>query len=340
MGQTNSEAENLQLTLRALEQALSLHLTCHEGFNITLETLLLLGRYLENLLFQKGNKAVADRVVICYQNALELDPGNPRALTGLVVVRYSQYQFLGNRWMLDEAIDLACECLNASSKTSMQFVVNLIFVFVSLEARADLDGYLDDLEVAIELLRLGTHLEINEGDYRSVVHSVLAELLAIRYDILERDQDMSEAQQLVHRVSREWQVSNRHSFHQNFAESQIYLIRFEKLRYGNDGIQSLQAFVKGWGSVMDNTAASASSIPLSFKSFADVFRLSNHYIGSQSLLLSRAYDLARLALIKGQMLCQSWDCQYMLHEFYTVLGKIQRSRISVIRRRACLTKPS
>ena len=114
LSQIYADGENLESTLDAVQQALSQQRKCRADNDITLEASLLLGRYLQNLLFRKGKKSLADHAAKCYQNALELDPANPIALSCLAIVRYMQYECLGERWILDEAIDLACEWFNTS----------------------------------------------------------------------------------------------------------------------------------------------------------------------------------------------------------------------------------
>ena len=198
-----------------------------------------------------------------------------------------------------------------------------------------MDGCLDDLEIAIELLRLGTNLEFIEADSSSIIYLVLAEFLAMRYDILEYDQDISEARQLVDKVSREMQVSNAHSFYRNSVEGHIHKILFKKLHFRADSTKSFTAYTNCWRSSINNTAAPAVSIPLSYKNLAEVLR-ETYYIEFQSKLLSRSHDFAGLALAEGRKLCQSWGCHYKLRESYLIMGKVQRSRFHKYRAKSML----
>ena len=94
---------------------------------------------------------------------------------------------LGHRWLLNEAIDTTCESFNSSPLSSVEFSKSLLFLCVSLGTRVDIDGCLDDLKVAIEVLRLGINLQISEVDSPIVFHIILAEFLTTRYEILEGD---------------------------------------------------------------------------------------------------------------------------------------------------------
>ncbi|KAL6717762.1 hypothetical protein ACLMJK_003847 [Lecanora helva] len=321
--------KDLSLTLQAAQDQSKQRCASHAEINTYLEAFLVYGRYLQDLLFRKGNKVVADSVVSCYQHALELDPSSLEALSGLVVVRNFQYMYLGDRRFLDEAIEIACECLTAGPVTDAECMSCIFFAALSLEARAEADGCFDDLEVAIELLRLGENLESpredSKEDFNTVFRLALADFLAFKFEILEHGEDMDEAQRLVKWATESMQISSRYSIYKNDVKGRVYLIRFKKLRHQDDCFESFKAYAASWSLTVNDGAAPATATPLTLKRLAEVSMLS-YYLKVQSLLLSRASDMARLALVEGQKLCQSWGSGYLLSEVYVTMGEVQCSR--------------
>ena len=268
---------------------------------------------------------VADRAVRCFQHALNLNPSSLKALAALASIRNAQYEFLGDRWYLDEAIDNACTCFTISSTTSITFADSLLFAAEALEKRGDLDGCLDDLEIAIELLRYGINLRLAGTNPIAVFHLMLAEFLAIRYEILEHDEDIIEAQQLVQTVSKEIQIPNHHLFYRGLVDGRIHLIRFEKLNLIEDMMGSHKGYFESWYSCAKNEATATITNTSSHMHLAGILRRGYHTV-DQSFFLPIAYSLANISLTEAQKVCQSWGSRHLLCQNYAVMGEIQRSR--------------
>ena len=322
---TWGEGDELDRALQALQQLVTLTNTSRLSPQIAIDALLLQGSFLQERLFRKGRKSDADQASICYKNVLDRHPGLVKGMTGLSYIRHFQYTILGQRGMLDEAIDLISEALAACPYPSNDIVDILIFASLCLESRAEADGCMNDVDVAIELLRLGINLQNLQGDGPALFHLLLAEKLALRYDIAEDDGDLAEAEELVRKATAEMPVSAKHEVYRNLVKGRISRIQFLKFRQKDHLLASLRSHVDGLSSIDKNSACPTYMKTPARAQLAQVLR-DSYYWDHSSKLLSIAHNMAMMALAEAKSLCEDWQSFHIACEVHSILGEIQRSR--------------
>ncbi|MCJ1452098.1 hypothetical protein MMC28_002439 [Mycoblastus sanguinarius] len=299
--------------------------SAHESLQVAVHILLREGHYLKERLFRKGNKADADEAVVVYQEILlKRDPSNLRAMIMLCYIRHYQYEMTGERWMLDESIEIICEVLVACPYTHPDITDTVIFAATCLKDRAELDACIDDLDVMIELLRLGVNTEDSSGDGPALFRLILAEGLALRYDIREQENDIAEAENMI-KASEDLKVHVRHDVYRNLVKGGVFHIRFKKYRQHKDIVASAQAYTDA---LIGLGKESARPSPVKFSTsmkLAQVLREGYHKKPA-SLMLFGAHGVAKRVLAEAVAHCQDWQSDHTMIEVHRTLGEIQRSR--------------
>ena len=323
--QTWGNGEHIDLVIAAIQGAIALHNSSTAKSDLRTEILVLQGQYLNALLFRTTKKSHADRAVTTFQKALERDPGNVAASAGLVEARNFQFAYLGHRWLLDEAIDVACDAIMKCVSLQIETIDCIIFAALCLSTRAEIDGCLIDLDVAIELLRFGLNYQDFPADALPLLTFMLAGHLAMRYDVAEDKADLTEAKDLIQKGrAGTMPVSKKHDFYKHAVSSEVSRISFIKTRRKSDLFSALE-FCKDCVTASFITATSATSKSDSYRRLAQIAR-EEYYVVWNPFTISTAYRLATSSLSELQKFTKSWASQYAEHEALTTLGEIERSR--------------
>ena len=112
---------------------------------------------------------------------------------------------------------------------------------VTLEERVESFGFSDDLDVMIELSRLRIDMQILSADGPAPFHLILAERLAIRFDLTQQDEDLSEAEDLISAATK-LETHARYDVYRNLVKGRIFHIRYEKFRQHKHILASMQAY--------------------------------------------------------------------------------------------------
>ena len=286
--------------------------------------LLLEGCYHQERLFRKGKRADADQAILVSEEVMKRDPKNLRAMIMLSYVRNYQYSMTGQRWLLDQSIDIINEALVACKDSSPELVDSLILAAICLKDRAELDASMDDLSVMIELLRLGVEMQGLTGDGPSLLRLLLSEGLALRYEVSEQQNDLSEAEKLIKEA--EGLVSHvRHDCYRNLAKGGVFRVRFKKFREHKDITASLREYREALLGLGKQSARPAPLEILASIKVAQVLREGYHREPT-SLILFVAHGVARRIIEQAVARCQDWQSDHTMIEPHQTLGEIQRSR--------------
>ena len=311
--------------LAILQEAFELSRRLPETSNpSTIDILLKIGDFCQERLFRKGKRTDAEQALQAYQEVRRRDPGNIRAMIMLGFIYHYQYEMTGMRWLLDKSIDIMSEALIAGSFLNPIMINALIYAALILKDRAVFDGCVDDLDVMIEILRFGLHSLGHFGDSPVLVRLIMAEGLAIRYDILEHDQDLFEAESLI-TAAEELKVHVRHDVYRELVKGGLFHIRFQKFRQHKDIVASAQAYADALLGVEKNSARPQ---PIKFSistKLAQVLREGYHRKPA-SLMLYGAKTFATRFWADAVALCEDWQSDHILAEGHLILGEIQRSR--------------
>ncbi|CAF9902817.1 MAG: hypothetical protein HETSPECPRED_000021 [Heterodermia speciosa] len=289
-----------------------------ESSPTTIEILLRIGDFHKERLFRKGKRKDAEQALQAYREVRIRDPSNMRAMVMLGFVYQYQYDMTGERWLLDKSIDTLSEAMTVGSSLDPLMIDALLFAAVSFKERAQFDGCADDLDVMIEILRLALNSPAHFGDSPALVRLVLAEGLSVRYDILEHDEDLSEAERLIATVQN-------FELYRDLVKGGLFQIRFQKFRQHKDIVASAQAYQNALSGIEKD---SASPLPMKFSiciQLAQVLREGYHKEPAP-LMLYGAKIVAQCFWADAMARCEDWRSNHFLAEGHLRLAEIQRSR--------------
>lgn len=319
------QGTEMDLALSILQDALRLSDELVHGFSPTsLDILMCRGDFVRERLFRNGRRADADQALLSYQEILTRDPTNLKAKTMLCYIRSYQYSMTGQRWLLDESIDIIAEVLVECPYPDPVMVDALIFAALCLKDRAELDGFIDDLNVMIELLHLGVNTEGFSGDGPALFRLILAEALALRYDVTAQDEDLSHAESLI-TAAEELETQVRHHVYRDLVKGAVFQIRFKKFKQQKDIVASTEGYSSALLGLYQNNARPQSIRFSTCTKLAQVLREAYHKQPT-SLMLSGAHSMARRFWADAVLRCQDWQSDYTMAEAHLTLGEIQRSR--------------
>ena len=290
----------------------------------TIDILSMIGDYRKERLFRKGSRADAEQALQAYQEVRLRDPDNVRAMIMLGFIHHYQYEMTGARWLLDKSIDNLSEALTACSSLNPLMIDALMGTAQVLKDRAEFDGCINDLDVMIELLRLGINLLVHFEDEPALIRLILAEGLAARYDILEQSEDLSESQSLV-AAAQNLEVDTRHEEYRYLVTGGLYKIRFQKFKQHKDIHVSTLAYHVALQIISKNSARPQPMYFMISTKLAEVLRETYHEKPTP-LALFGAKTVVEAFWAIAAARCEDWHSNHTLAEGHLRLGEIQRSR--------------
>ena len=318
------DGKEMDNALTILQKAFEISRRLSQDFNpTTVDILLRIGDFRKERLFRKGNRVDAEQALQAYQEVRIRDPGNLRAMIMLGSLYHYQYGMTGVRRLLDKAMDSVSEALNSGSFLDPPMIDAVIFTSLILKDRAAFDGCVDDLDVMIEILRLGLKLpECSEGP--ALIRLILAEGLVARYDVLEDGEDLSEAEDLV-AAAQNLEVRAHHDVYRDLVKGRLFQIRFQKFRQHKDIVASTKAYSDALLGIDKNSSRPQ---PVKFSTctkLAQVLRQGYHKKPA-ALMLYGAKAVATRFWAFAVERCEDWHSHHTLAEGHLGLGEIQRSR--------------
>ncbi len=319
------QGTELDLALSILRDALRLSDNLvHGSPHISLGILMCRGDYFRERLFRKGKRADADQALLVYQEILTRDPRNSRAKIMLCYIRNYQYDMTGQRWLLDESINILDEVIAECPYPDPMIVDAMNFAALCLKDRAEYDGCIDDLDVLIELLRLGVNTEGFSGDGPALFRLILAEALAIRCDVTAQDEDLSDADSLI-TAAEELETHARHHVYRDLVKGAVFHMRFKKFKRQEDIVASTEGYRSALLGLDKNSARPQSVKFSTCTKLARVLREAYHHQPT-SFILWGAHSVAKCFWADAVVRCQDWQSDHIMAEAHLTLGEIQRSR--------------
>lgn len=202
----------------------------------------------------------------------------------------------------------------------------IIFGSMSLAERARSNACVYDLDVATELLRLGTTLVNVTGDALSICYLLQAANLALRYEMAEIEADLDKATVLIRKATTEFLISASNAFYKSTISGEVSRVHFVNTKRHKDIVSAFSCCCESLTASNDKSTV-ATSKPDAYRKIAQALREA-YYVVTYPLVFSSAYHLAQISLKDIQKLAQSWESRFPEREIHTILGEIQRSRFN------------
>ena len=132
----------------------------------------------------------------CFRSALKLQPSNFTAVAKLVLILNALYEHTRSQSLLDEALQLGEEGLVQATEDDESFQLLLEASATTLLNRSELLGSADELDTAIEILRVGLELPKPVKKLWSL-QQLLAELLRRRFEAIGNRNDIIAAKNSI-----------------------------------------------------------------------------------------------------------------------------------------------
>lgn len=314
--------QELDTAFTILQEALEISRGLSQDSNpTTIDILLRIGDFRRERLIRKGNRIDAEQALQAFREVRIRDPGNLRAMIMVGYVYNYQYEMTGVRCLLDKAIENISEALNAGSFVDPLMIEALIFAAEVLINRANFDGCADDLDVMIEILRLGLNSSEHSGESSALLRLIMADGLAARYDVLEHSEDLSESEELI-AATQNLELHARNGVYRDLVKGQLFHIRYQKFRQYKDAIASVQAYHGALSKFEKNSTCPQPTIILICGKLARVLQEGYHTKFALGMLYG-AKKIATHFWADDVARCEDWHSSYTLAEVHLRLGEIQ-----------------
>ena len=281
--------------------------------------------YHEQKLFRLSTKHDADKSLECYRKAVETNPGNHQAMYGIALVLHRHYNVTGDRQTLERFLDALNELWPIVSQDDPIVVDLLLFTAIALFERAEYDGSIDDIDIAIELVRVRDWNQ-DHAPERSLIFDLMSlNLLVTRFHISQDVTDLEKAEKIVSELSTKPEVEPTHKPFKQEMLGNFYLAKFEVYKKHEDMMSMCKSYFEMLTSISKNSSCpQVSKITASWQ-IAKSLRLSYHW-GYEPLILNRAHSFAVDSLNMIQARKSEWPVQQVEAAVRFTLGEIQRSR--------------
>ena len=192
--------------------------------------------YHEQRVFRLSTRHDADKSLECYRKAVEINPANHQAILGIALILHRQYNATGDRQTLEGFLDTLNELWQVISQDDPLVVDLLLFTAIALFERAEYDGSHDDIDIAIELVRVRDWSQETTTD-RSLIFDLMSlNLLVTRFQINQDVTDLEKAERIVSELKTKPEVEPTHLPFKQEMIGNFHLAKFEIYKKHEDMI--------------------------------------------------------------------------------------------------------
>ena len=280
--------------------------------------------YHEQRVFRLSKRQDADKSLDCYRKSAQISPGNLRAKTGIVYMLHSHYCESGDRQILDEVFDALNTLWMVVPQDDPLLVDIRLYTAIALYERGDYDGSIDDLDIAIEMLRVDSFQDA-QNDRSTIYHLTSCYIFTTRFHASQDLHDLEKAEEFIAELQSRPEVAPTHKPFEQETLGKFYLAKFEAFKKKEDMVATCKFFFRMLTSIGENSSCpQASRITASYQ-IAKCLRLS-YYWTYEPLILNRALSFAVDALDMIQARKSEWPVQHIEAGLRFTLGEIQRGR--------------
>ena len=286
------------------------------------------GTYYQDTFFRRGKRHDAEEAARCLLQALQYEPSDFLTMTNLSWIYMAQAGVTGSRMMLDDAIDLSENAVVQTHADHEAYSSGLKVAAMCLMQRAQFDGCHDDLEIAVQLLRVGVALPNLAHDDPAILRLLLAEIHLLQFESLENLEHIDRVASLLGQVPSPYPVGVLHEPHLNELCGKMYKTKWEFFRTRNDLAASFSAYMTMHQAIQKNSACPSWNTTDALLGCADVLRIrSGHY--DKYGYLSKSYLIANIACIEARKRASEWHLSSISRveaQAQFVLGETLRDR--------------
>ena len=272
-------------------------------------------RFHEHRVLQLSERSDAEQALSCYQKSCELCPENWVARISSAHSLYYIFSVNGDRQTLEAFLQELYAIWDSIPQDDPTLVDLLLYTSIALYRRADFDGCCDDLDIALELLRVGSSLHCFPR--RDLIFSLLSiGVLTARFEARQNMQDLERAEALTTEIFTKSELDPRHKTFEQEMLGAFYLARYKTFWRQDHWLDMFQHLSEGTYPQI--------RIEASWRFGRILYLNPVNKDGSSNLSTAYSFTLKALNFIQARK--AEWPVQYVEAGVCFTLGQIQSRR--------------